>query len=381
MARYAVVTWGGAGNQTPALGLATALKGRGHTVVFAGYPDQRARFESLGFQFRVLQRAQHAWPTTPPDDWMPALVDAVWACPSHLSDIADLVDAERCDALLVDCLMFGALAAAQRLSVPTAVLVHSAPGALVPPGGGLDGLALDRVNQVRAAAGLVGIETLWDAWRPFLTLCTSIPELDPLADQLPSHWEFVGPVFEPHHGPRWQPPWPDGDARPLALVSFSTGQAWDQSTRIARTLAALADGDYRVLVTTGPASCDRMRVPGNATVVPFAPHGDVLPHAAVTVTHAGHGTVAASLAHAVPIVGLPNAAADQPALAHQVARLGAGIALDGDAATPDEIAAAVDRATADSAYTVAAGRLGRVIDSMPGPEGAAQRLWQLATAG
>ena len=270
MARFLFLTWPGAGNQTPAIGLATALAGRGHTVTFTGYPEQSRRF--IGFGFRVLPRAQHAWPPAPPADWMPVLADAVWACPEHLGDVPDLVADEGCDVLVVDCLMFGALAAAERLTVPTAVLVHSDPGALVPPGGGMDLLALERVNGIRASAEEAPFAALWDAWWPFVTLCTSVPELDPLSDRLPAEFEFVGPVAEPGDGADWRSPWPAGDPRPLALVSFSTGQAWDQRSRIQRTLDALDDGGYRVLVTTGPAGADGVTVPGDAVLVPFVPH-------------------------------------------------------------------------------------------------------------
>lgn len=379
MARFLFFTWGGAGNQTPAFGVAAKLVASGNTVVFAGYPEQRARFEQRGFEFRELPRAQHAWPSEPPEDWMPVLADVVWACPEHLADVPELAAAERCDAMVVDCLMFGVLAAAERSAVPTAVLVHSAPGAIAPPGGGLDQLALDRVNAIRAEAGLADVDALWDTWLPFTTLCTSIPDLDPLATKVPAEFTFVGPVFEPHTPSSRPLPWPDDDDRPLVLTSFSSGQAWDQSSRILRTIAALSDGSYRLLVTTGLADLDGATVPAAAALLPYQPHADVLPHAAVTVTHAGHGTVAASLAHGVPLIGLPNLAADQPVLAAQVAQLGAGRALDGDSATPDEIADAVHAVLSDGRYADAARRLADVIDAMPGVDGAAEMLESLAS--
>ena len=37
MARYMFITWDGSGNQTPTLGMAQALRERGHDIVFAGY--------------------------------------------------------------------------------------------------------------------------------------------------------------------------------------------------------------------------------------------------------------------------------------------------------------------------------------------------------
>jgi hypothetical protein len=49
-----------------------------------------------------------------------------------------------------------------------------------------------------------------------------------------------------------------------------------------------------------------IEVPENAVVVRYVPHGEVLPAAAATVTHAGHGTIAAALAHGVPLVCLPH---------------------------------------------------------------------------
>ena len=56
-----------------------------------------------------------------------------------------------------------------------------------------------------------------------------------------------------------------------------------------------------------------LEVPENAVVVRHVPHGEVPPGAAATVTHGGHGTVAASLAHGVPLVCLPvPRIADQP---------------------------------------------------------------------
>jgi UDP:flavonoid glycosyltransferase YjiC (YdhE family) len=378
MARFLFLTWGGAGNQTPAVGLAASLAGRGHEVTFAGYAEQRDRFSSLGFAFRTLDHAQRHWPASPPDDWMPVLVDAVWACGQHLRDVPELLAAEHYDVMVADCLMFAALAAAEREQVPTAVLVHSAPGALVPPGGGLDLLALGRVNEVRACAGLPTVGTLWDTWRPFRVLCTSVPDLDPSAHRVPEAFTYVGPVFEPRPAVPWPMPWPPQDERPLVLVSFSTGQAWDQTSRISRTLGALSGSGCRVVATTGAADAGRLPAGEDAALARYVPHADVLPHASVTVTHAGHGTVAASLAHGVPIVALPNRAADQPALAGQVQRLGAGIALDGDHATPGQIAEAVAALLDDPSYTANARRLARAIAALPGAEGAAALLERLA---
>jgi UDP:flavonoid glycosyltransferase YjiC (YdhE family) len=144
------------------------------------------------------------------------------------------------------------------------------------------------------------------------------------------------------------------------LVSFTTNPGWDQRSRIERTVTALADSPFRVLVTASLADVTETAAE-NVAIMRRVPHAEVLPQAAVAVTHAGHGTIATCLAHGVPIVSLPNPAADQPPLAAQVQLLGAGLALDGESASPDDIRTAVTEVVAASSYRSEAAALSRKI--------------------
>lgn len=218
-----------------------------------------------------------------------------------------------------------------------------------------------------------------EAWVGYLTLVTTIPALDPAAAGAASCVRYVGPLFERFSDAPWDSPWDADDDRPLALVSFTTTRLWDQSGRIRNTLEALAGEPVRVLVSA-PQPLDVGPVPANAAVRGFVPHEMVLPSATVTVTHAGHGTVAASLAHGVPLVALPNPAADQPFLAATLQRLGAGLALDGDS-PPEAIRTAVQEVTRRPSYASAARGLGDAIRAAPGAAGAAIELEQLALTG
>lgn len=374
MTRFLFLTWPGAGNQVPEIGVASALRAAGHHVSVAGYAANVDHWREHGFAVRVLPGGQAMWPAQPPADWLPVLVGLVWACPAHLDDVPLLIADESPDVLVVDCLMFAALAAAERAGIPTAVLVHSAPGAILPPGGPAEQSMLAAVDEVRATGGRAHLTRLWDAWTGFPTLCASVPELDPLADRLPPEFTFIGPVDEPPVSSDWTSPWAADDPRPLVVASFSTGSAWDQTSRVQRTLDALDDGRYRVLVTAGMVDIRQIRVPGDAAVVPFVPHAEVFLHAAVVVTHAGHGTLSMALRHGVPVVCLPNMAADQPILAAHLAARGAGVALDGDDATPAEIRAAVDDVFADNGFCDAAGIIAKAIEASPGAGGAVELL-------
>ncbi|GAC1319046.1 MAG: glycosyltransferase [Chloroflexota bacterium] len=377
LARFLFVSWAGGGNEPPAVGIAQELQRRGHAVAFVGQDlgSQTTVTRSMGFRFDYLLRASAVWDGARRDS---RLIAAVMACSAHLQDIPDAVRRDRPDVLVIDCLMFGALAAAEVLSLPTAVLVHSPPGATAPPGGMRERALLAPVNQVRDIAGLPAAARLWDAWASFPSLCVTIPELDERATDVPSSFEYVGPVFPRVPPSGWRMPWSSDDARPLIVVSFSTTSGIDQSSRVGRTLDALAESEYRVLVTTGSVDPASLHVPSNAVVVRHVPHVEIIPSAAALVTHAGHGTVVAALAHGVPLVCLPNAARDQPELARRVAELAAGCALDGDEASPADIAAAIELVLRDGSYAAQARRLAAIIGAAPGAPAAASHLERLA---
>lgn len=378
MARYLFLTWDGAGNQTPAVGIGQALRERGHDVAFAGYESQRPVIAGRDFRFALLERSAALWREGSSKGVFELKIETVWASLHHLDEIPELMAREPCDVLVIDCLMFGVLAVAESARVPAVALVHSAPGALVPPGGQFEAALLGPVNSVRAAAERPAVHSIWDAWARLPAICTSIGELDPLAKQAPASFQYIGPIFDRAPASQWRMPWAVHDARPLVLVSFSTGPYWDQASRIRRTVEALADGGCRVLITTGSTDVADIAVPRNAVLIQHIPHAEILPHAAVTVTHAGHGTVAASLAHGVPMVCLPNPAADQPALAAQVQALGAGITVDGENATPADIAGAVHRVLAHPSYAAAAQKLAKAIAAAPGAAMAVRQLEELA---
>jgi len=280
----------------------------------------------------------------------------VWASPDHLEDIPDAVSATSADVLIVDFSLHGALASMARLAVPAAVLAHSAIAGLVPPPETPVGQArLDATNRLREGAGLPALARLNDAWVGRLTLVTTIPELDPAAAGADRSVRYVRPVFEGFPDEPWDSPWDLDDDRKMVLVSFSTTKLWDQSGRIRNTLEALADEPVRVLVSASQA-IELASVPGNAAIRRFVPHARVLPSVAATVTHAGHGTVAASLAYGVPVVALPNPAADQPFLAARVKQLGAGLAMDGES-EPTAIRDAVREIMTQPSYAAAAAKL------------------------
>lgn len=117
----------------------------------------------------------------------------------------------------------------------------------------------------------------------------------------------------------------------------------------------------------------------NISVVASAPHGQVIPHASVVVTHCGHGTAIKALSQGVPLLCIPMGR-DQGDNAARTVWHGAGIRLK-VSATPTSIAKALNALIQESRYSDAARKLaGRIRDEGAGDR-AVEELESLAIRG
>lgn len=301
-----------------------------------------------------------------------------------------LVDSVAADVVVADILTLAPALAAERRGVPWATLVpHVFPvaergfppyslGARYPrtaagralwgrlgrlvDGGLRRGRA--ELNETRRRLGMAPLERFHGGLSPHLVLVGTLPQLEyPRA--WPPHVRVVGPLhFELDH-PEVEPP--PGDA-PLVLVAPSTAQ--DPEHRLLRAaLAGLADAPVRVLATWNrrlPST--PLAVGPNARLVPWVSYARTMPHAAIVITHGGHGTVVRALSGgAVPVV-VP-AAGDMNENAARVAWAGLGVRLPRRFATPRAVRLAVARALSDGALRERV----RAVAASPAAHGGAAR--------
>ncbi|HET7427225.1 MAG TPA: glycosyltransferase [Gemmatimonadales bacterium] len=413
------------GNAPPQLAVLRRLVERGHDVRALSHDKARAPVEERGATFVPFRDTLPGLDLSRPEtdevrDWEPRFPlakaarfrDAAVRGPlvANALEVRRLLDEWAADgwvpdAVVLDILLLGTAAAGERAGVATVALSHCPyplPVRGAPPlGSGLRPArgplgrareaalravterfyapALATLNEARSRLGLPPL----DAYAQGLLGCDALlvmtaPELDfSSRGELPPNVHYTGPALEPAAVP-WTSPWPADNADPLVLISFSTTYM-NQRDFARRALQAVAGLPVRALLTTGPAlDLAGIDVPANARVVPFAPHAAVLPHAALTVTHAGWATVQASLAAGVPLVCMPDAR-DQPDNAARVVEAGAGIRVRRNA-RPDTLRRAIRSALGDPALRAGAERMAAVLNRTDGADGVVDRIEQLAHA-
>ena len=372
--RFLFVTWDGGGNFVPALRIAGALAARSHEVMFTGQRSLARHVERRGYAFHPFERAPEWTAGRSIEEERPAFVGLLSGAETA-EDVTAAIDRVGPDAIVVDCMLAGGLAAAERSRVPAAALVHvldhaCAEGILARSFSAM----MPVVNDTRSGLGLAPVAAYASLLEPMtLVLVTTVEVLDLPVSRLPGNVRYIGPVFDD----RPLTPVPDLPAndRPLVLVSFSTTYQ-HQEVPLQRVADALAELQVHGLITLGDVlEPDVLSLPPNVAVCAFAPHDVLLPRASLVVTHAGLGTVMAALAHGVPLVCMPMGR-DQDTNARRVETLGAGVALPVDAGIP-EIGQAIAEVLQTRSYREAARRLQEAFASAPGAAGGADALERL----
>ena len=396
MTEFLMTTWDGAGATPPLMSVARALVARGHAVRVLADPVLADEVRAAGAEHVSWTRAPHRRERSlaslfvrdfdvDPAEGFARLRDRVTVGPAaeFAADVREELRRRPAAAVLSELLIFGPLVAAEAAGVPAVVLnptINVVPASGVPPFGfGLmpardeaeraeheqlaAGMvaawdaALPALNRARAQEGLAPLEHVLDQGRSAARVLVMTSSAFDFPAPLPPNVRYVGPRLD---DPSWTNPWqaPAGDD-PLVLVALSSDyQAQDDLLR--RIVAALGGLPVRAVVTTGHGIDPQSLSPApNVQLLRTAPHRQILRHAALTVTHCGHGTTLKSLAAGVPLLCLPMGR-DQYDIAARVVHAGAGVRLT-DAAPPEQIARAVMQLLAAPQHRAAAQRIAAAI--------------------
>jgi UDP:flavonoid glycosyltransferase YjiC (YdhE family) len=362
--------------------LAQAVAAQGDDVVIASGADAAETVRARGLAFRetgppfgewfgALRARTRGMPGDglPPERveryFLPRLFGEVGTA-LVIDDLAKAVTELEPQLLIFDPVMYAGPIVAARFGVEA---VHHTVGPLSAPST-LE-LVADAVSpiwrefglSVPAAAGMFDGTTV--------AICP--PSLDPAADQ--RHVLLLRPVDLPRAD---APPLPFSFPEPnRPLVYVTLGTFSNTNLDIWRMLLdALSEEPVNVLATVGRDNDPALLGSSdNVFVTQYLPQGDVLPHCAATVHHAGAGTVFGVLAHGLPSVALPQSA-DNFTIAERLAGAGAAVAIQPADVTSDAVRAALQTVLATPSYRVAAKRLAGEIAAMPTPAETAATIAQ-----
>ena len=369
------------GHIHPMVPLAQALQKRGHEVRWATGPEACSRVEQAGITAVPIgltagdSRAQY-WRQYPdakdlpgeelPAHMFPKMFGAV-STPPRLADLLPLTRQWRPAIVVHDAAEFAGPIAAAAIGVPH---ITHAYGALIP--------------EARVAAAAEEVAPLWAEVglepRPYggsydhLYLDIYPPALQPPGGDPVSRRQLLRPVpFDAVAGETLPPELARNADRPLVYLTFGT--VFNNNDTFRAALAGIRELDVRLIVTVGPQGDPAAfgPQPPNVVVERYIPQTLLLPVCDVVASHAGSGTVLASVGFGIPQLCMPQAA-DQFLNAAAVAKARAGIAIKPDQADAPTIAHAIDQLLNETDYRHNTRIIAAQIASMPSPHDVAALL-------
>ena len=346
---FLLVTFEAGGNIPFEMSLARTLVSHGHHVTVLGNRTLAARCEAAGVAFVSCSELADYDITARRDvaELAATLVNRFMFGAFLARDVVACCARLDVSAVLVDSLLYTALAGAEQSGRPTVALWHTVMTDQRRPYHNEDTLA--RLNHVRESLGQPVVATCREQIdTAHLNLALTMAGFDAPDATLPQNFHYAGPLVE------WgepDPVWRD-DTRPLVVVSFSTMFLSHQAAVIQRVLDALSTLNVRVLLTLGAGlQPDDLTLPAGVTWRRFVPHSDVLPYADLFITHGGYGSTVAGTLSGTPMLCLPLTE-EESAVAERIASNGFGRHLAAEAASVADIRSAAreilnDRAFAD----------------------------------
>ena len=171
---------------------------------------------------------------------------------------------------------------------------------------------------------------------------------------LPPNFHYAGPFISAASRVQVTFPWERLDGRPLVYASLGTLNNSNLSTLRSIGLAfALLPSVQLVLSTGGGLAPEELGLDGlerPPVVVRMAPQIALIEKAVLVVTHAGINTMMEALLNGRPMVAIPIAA-DQPGNARRLERLGLGEIVFPSELTVERLRAAAEKVLGEQGYT------------------------------
>ena len=376
------------GHVNPTVALGLELTGRGHQAAWAGLPGVVDRLLPAGATFLPVvgaldQAAFDRMQTEAQGLRGPEALKFLWEgfiIPYALATAPELLEAVTDfapDILVVDQQAVAGAVVARQAGIPWATSATTSaeltdPLAALPR---VDAWVREQLVDLQLELGVNPEAVLGGDLRfsdRLILAFTTEALFGPRAAPDPSI-RFVGPSIDqrPDATPfPWD--WLDPD-RAHVLVSLGTVNASMGDRFFAAAVEAFAGTEIQAVVVAPP---DRVAVPpgaDNVLVVERVPQLALLSRLDAVVSHGGHNTVCETLAHGLPLVLAPIRD-DQPIVADQVVRAGAGRRVRFGRVRPDELLEATRSVLLDPSFRDAAAVIRRSFLDAGGTVAAADAL-------
>lgn len=367
MARVLFINGGSEGHINPTIGVVQELISRGEEVVYFCIEAFRERLEKTGATVRTFddQKFMKAFISGGRNYLLERvnglLLTADIAIPSVLEQMKD----EHFDYIIHDSMFGCGRLLAQMLKLPAI----SSCTSFAQTKGSFDNMLEQFSSKVPAEI----VKPIYDKFQsltamvkekydveidsPYEVFCNPAPltivyttrEFQPDGEAFDQTYKFVGPSIASRLS---QENFDLTAIKGVNPIYISLGTVFNQAIDFYKLcFEALGNSEHTIVMAIGNRVqiSDLGEIPANFIVKNYVPQTDVLQYTKLFITHGGMNSTHEGLYYGVPLIVIPQSA-DQPIIAGQVANIGAGIQLQMQSLSSNQLREAVDHVLSHSSF-------------------------------
>ncbi|GAA0381011.1 macrolide family glycosyltransferase [Paenibacillus motobuensis] len=374
MGRVLFINGGSEGHINPTIGVVQELVSRGEEVVYFCIEAFRERMETVGATVRTFDGQQFikAFISGGREHLLERINGLLLTADIVIPSVLEQIKGEHYDYIIHDSMFGCGRLIAQILKLPaisscttfaqTEASVNKiveqfyteAPAEVVQP---IHAKYQSLTEQIEAKYD-VRIHSPYEVYcnPASMTIVYTTREFQPTEAEFDHTYKFVGPSIAERVT---QDSFDFTTSMENNPIYISLGTVFNQSIDFYMLcFEAFENSNHTIIMSIGDRVqiTDLGNIPTNFIVKNYVPQTKVLEHAKLFITHGGMNSAHEGLYYGVPLIVLPLSA-DQPIIAEQIAHMGAGMTLQMQSLTADQLRKAADHVLSVASFKMAATKM------------------------
>jgi MGT family glycosyltransferase len=393
MARVLFINAGSEGHINPTVGVVQELISRGEEVVYFTIEAFRERMEKTGAIVRTLdgQKFITAFISGGRNYLLERINGLLLTADIVIPSVLEQIDGEQFDYIIHDSMFGCGRLLAQILKLPAissctsfAETKESFEKVLEQHSKSMPTEVVKQINdEYQRLTAMVKEKYDVEIDSPYEVFCNPAPltivyttrEIQPFGEAFDQSYKFVGPSITtiPTHES-----FDVTTIKGKSPIYISLGTVFNQAIDFYKLcFEAFGNTAHTVVMSIGEKIqlSNLGNIPENFIVNNYVPQTEVLKSTKLFITHGGMNSVHEGLYYGVPLIVIPQSA-DQPVIASQVANIGAGIQLQMQDLTANQLRESADHVLNQSAFDKAAKKMKESLQKSVGYRQAVNEIFE-----
>lgn len=390
MARVLFINGGSEGHVNPTIGVVQELISRGEEVVYFTIEDFRERIEETGATVKTfdVQKFINAFISGGRNNLLERINGLLHTADIMIPSVLEQIKGEHFDYLIHDSMFGCGHLIAQILKLPA---INSCT-TFAQTNESFDKMfeqlskkiPEETFDEFQRLTGVVKEKFGVEIRTPYEVYCNPAPltivyttkEFQPNGEAFDQTYKFVGPSISSR---LTQENFDLTAIEGKSTIYISLGTIMNQAIDFYKLcLDAFGSTDHTVVMSIGEKTqfTELGDIPENFIVKNYVPQTEVLKYSKLFITHGGMNSTHEGLYYGVPLIVIPLSA-DQPIIAGQVASIGAGIALQMNSLSANQLREAADYVLNQSSFHEAVTNIRESFQKSGGYQKAVDEIFKL----